>query len=521
MGSIVGAMYGSGLSISQIEEIVTRAPFSKLLNFNFIQNDSILETAKVNKFIENIAPDKKLENFRIPTALLSLELNSGNKYLITTGKISEVLQASYAIPYFFPPHQIENNYFADPGIVENSPAKAAKALGANFIIATTSTSNIHEDTYKSPEKIVNRYVEIVGDRNTERILNNYADLVIKSNVKNYSFIDFSMAKELIDIGYKDAKQKMEQLKEKLNNRQVQLTEPTKRKNLDLSQQFDDIKYDRMLVDAINFDPIIHYGQDYSFFKQDLLRSYLDHPQYGFKFDKDHIDFNLLATNNEDNDLETKLRWRKLTKKIDLINKIRFESNSNDDAELGLRYYNGNYSLETGLGVNNKENYIFLNNRYQHQFNNFNLAGEVDLFFNEINQSPELLLSNKASKKISSIWSIEPKLVFSNTKLIEAPIIYRGTKPTSDYPKLQLSLDYSYTHKFLQAVKLTKIIQIKDIGAYLFTDYLNDNNESIAYGIGFDSDFYLLGLKPFRVEGYLSYDQEIEESIVKINLNYNF
>ena len=522
MGSIVAAMYGSGLSIDQIEEVVTTVPFGKLINFSLARDGHFLETDKVNQFLENIAPHKRLENFAIPTAFLSLELDTGNKYLITTGQISDVVQASYAIPYFFPTHQIEKNYFADPGIVENSPAKAAEVLGADFIIATTTTKQVNRDIYKTPEKVVNRYVEIVGDQNTERILNNYADFVIESNVQNYSFVDFAMAEQLIAIGYRDTKEQIAKLKDKLAAQEIPLQERVARKKLDLSQEFNDVKYDRMIVDNLHFNPMIHYGQDYSFFKQDLMRSYLNIAQYGFELDKGHIDFRLLATNNDNNEVEGKLRWRKLTSNLDLVAKARIESNGqNDDGELGLKYYTDNYVLGTGVGTKNNLHYLFADSQFHTTVNQINLDGEVDLFVGAEEREAEVLWSQKFSSELSSIWNIEPKFVYSSTNFIEPTLIYRGTEPNTDFPKFQLAVDYSYTYEFVKTIQLSKIIQIKDIGAYLFTDYIDDRQEGLAYGLGIDSDFYLLGLKPFKVETYVAYDQETEDPIFSLNLNYNF
>jgi len=520
MGSIVGTMYGSGISIEQIEEIITDVPFVKLLDINFMGNDYILGTTKVNKFLEDIAPYKRLEDFPIPTALLTLELDSGSKYLITTNRISKVIQASYAIPYFFPLYQMEGRYFADPGILENSPAKAAKVLGADFVIATTIKAELSHDSYESPDKIVNRYVDIVSENNNRRIINNYSDIIIEADVGDYSFFDFSSADKLIEIGYQATKKKISQIKEKLKSKKIPLQKAPARKRLNLAQEFNDIKYDRMLLPTFHFKPIIHFGQDYSLFKQDLLRTYINMPQYGFEFAKGNVGFEFLATNNDTKDLEAELRWKKLTENTDIVAKTRIESDERDDGELGIRYYKDDYIFGTGLGVINNNNYIFTDASYKLELNQTNLEGEVDIFFDKVGEEPKILISKKTSFKLNDRWDLRPKLVFNNSNLVESPIIYRGDKPNK-FAKFQCSLDYAYTYEFVKAIQLTKMIYIKDIGAYLFTDYLNDDVSSMAYGLGLNGDFYLLGLKPVRIDGYLSYDQNNKEPVIKVNLNYNF
>jgi NTE family protein len=520
MGSIVGAMYGSGLSIEQIEELMIATPFAQLLDLNFINANSILETAKVNKFIENIVPQKRLEDFVIPTALLSLEINSGQKHLFTTGKISELIQGSYAIPHLFPIHQQEESYFVDPGIVESSPAKAATALGADFVIAT-NVFNIDTSNYDNSEKILNRYLEIVDQRNADRILANYADLVISSDVKDYSFMDFSSVEQLIAIGYRDTKHQMDQLKGKLAQRKIGLAQKTDREKLDLSQQLNDIKYDRIIIDTMSLDPLIHYGQDYSFFKQDLLKSRLHDFQSGFQVDRGHFNFELLAVDNTKENLEAKLRWKKLTPKLDLITKFKQQATGNNNAELALKYYAADYNLGLGLGTIGTNKYFIMDNKYQASFHNFDLAGEIDLVVDQLDQAPEILISQQATTKLSNSLSLEPKVVVSNTDLQDAPIIYRGRSIATSSPKFQLAVDYAYTYQFSQPVQVSEMVQFKDMGVYLFTDYLKHDSQSLAYGGGFASNLYLLGLKPFEVESYLVYEEKTEDTELRFNLNYNF
>ena len=48
MGSIIASLYGSGLSLEQIEEIVTDTPFANLFNFG---GGALLNSKKVNIFI--------------------------------------------------------------------------------------------------------------------------------------------------------------------------------------------------------------------------------------------------------------------------------------------------------------------------------------------------------------------------------------------------------------------------------------------------------------------------------------
>ncbi|TDX51947.1 patatin-like phospholipase family protein [Orenia marismortui] len=521
MGSIIATMYGSGLSIEQIEDIVTQAPFSKMFDFNLASNESILNTAKVNKFVEKVVNSKRLDQFPIPTALLSIELTSGNKYLTTTGRISKVLQGSYAIPYYFPIQRVKGKVFADPGIVENSPAKAATVLDADFVIATTYKGEISDNNYDTPGEIAARYMKLVQESNTYKILSKYSDIAIESDVVDYSFMDFSKADKLIDIGYRTTKRMIPEIKEKLEAKNIKLRNYKKREKLDLNQEIKDLKYDRMLIEELSYNPICYYGQDYSFFKHDLIRSSLYKFQYGMNLDKNHFNLTVLST-AEDNkdDVELKLRFRKLSKDIDLITKYKLNEDKDDDFMAGLRYYGDDYILGIGRGIINDQNFNYLKSKYKLGISSFLLEGESDILYPFKDEELKILISQTGEYKLNDNWILQPKLVFNNTNIMESPIIYRGESP-NDFVKLQLSLNFTYNHTFINIIDFMRIFRLTDIQAYLFSDYQKDDSSSIALGIGSKADFKLLGLKPLDLEVYGGYDKEVKDIKFGMNICYDF
>ncbi len=518
MGSIIGAMYGSGLSIQQIEEVVTNAPFSKMLDISIVDDNSILETSKVNKFIEDIAPNKRLEDFPIPTALLTLELKRGSKYIITTGEISKVIQASYAIPYFFPTLQLQENYFADPGIVENTPAKAAKVLGADFIIGTTYVADTSNDTYKSPKKIVGRYVEIVGDRNTDRIINNYADIVIESDIGSCSFMNFDNADKLIQFGYRDAKKKISRIKEELKKRGIALREPKSRREVDLTEEFIDLKYDRLLVEPIRSKTLFYYGQSHSSFDHALFADLEQDFQYGLNFNKGHFEFDLLSSGREGEDLETRLRWRRLSDRTDLITKVRSDG-ENLDYKLGVKYYNLDRSIEIGGARINEENKLYCDSNYDLDTSLLDLKSKFEILYSP-EDSFSMLASSSGKFRISSIWSVAPRVVFNNTDIISSPIIYRGYRPDESV-ELQATVDFNYTYNFIESLQLVNLLELTNIDLYLFGDYQSSRQGSLASGLGVGADLKLLGLKSIAIDIYAAHDDAgcgIEGNFI---INYQF
>ncbi|SJZ71426.1 patatin-like phospholipase family protein [Selenihalanaerobacter shriftii] len=524
MGAIIGTLYGSGIPIKQIEKIATEVTFSKMFELNFPSTQSLLETKKVNYSLEKLAPNKRLEEFPIPTVLLSFDLNRGAKYVHTSGRISNVIQSSYAIPVYFPVHKKsaynqEDFYLVDPGVVELTPAKTAKVLGADIIISSTAIDQLAYDKYNNPIRALSRMIQLLQKRNSAPIVNKYSDIIINNNVGNYSFMDFELADSLIKLGYSQTKKKIPEIKELLKQNNIALNKLERKQTLNISQTLKNIKYNRLMIDSYMTKPLIYFGKDNSLFKQELFKDELFKPQYGAKVTKEHIDFTVLNVDKDTDDLETSIRLKQVTPNIDLIGKGKINSEE-DKMELTMKYYTNNYTIGFGRKKINHQDFNLLTNEYDLSTNNIKFQGETDLLISPDFDSYKVLTSHQTKFKLSSIWSIKPKIVYNNTDILSSPDIYRGIEPeeTADF---QATIDWVYTHDFLPALEFMKIIQVNDIQLYLFSDYLSSTRESTAYGLGAQMNLRLLGLKPLHLGVYSSRDKKYDESKLSWDLDLVF
>ena len=525
MGSVIATMYGSGLKIEQIEDIVIRVPFSQMFDFNISSRESMLKTARFNKFIEAIGPQDDLKNFSIPTALLSLDLNSGKKYLITTGKISEVMQGSYSIPLYFPIHSYNGRFFADPGVVENSPAKSAKVLGADFVITTTLGGKIakRDEKYNTPTKAVRRYIDVVQNMTSQKVIEEYADIIIQPDLSEYGFMDFNYAEELIEKGYQKTKEMIPEIKNKLAEENISLKKSPEREFIDLKDEYRDLKYDRFLINKLDLTPSIYYGKDYSFFADNLTAINSNEIIYGAEFNKNHLDLNLLRSSSAA-ETYAQIRWRKLTKELDLLSKYRITEEHND-YQIEINYAEQDYLIGSGIGKIKQKDYLFFRGDYEFNLFKHLIDSRSNLIYNITEKDLSILTILEANSDLSKTWDIEASLVFNNTNLLKSPVIYRGSELNKE-KNLQLSLDYIYNHKFIDDISLMNIFEIRNIGLYLFTDYRQDKfneeyREDIAVGLGSKSNFYLLGVKPIDLEVFYTFEEDKEKNKFGVRFNYDF
>ncbi len=516
MGGIISTLYGSGLDYNSIETISTTLPYRTLFDINLIPVYSVFQTNKLNYFLELVSPHDNIEDFPIKTALLTFDLDSGYKYIASEGKVSDVLQSTYSIPFYYPVHKSKGRYLIDPGLVEMVPAKAARALTADIVIATTAFDELPYDTYKYPLQSLFRMLLLVQQRNAQPILENYSDIIIDNDVSNYDFKDFDMIERFIEIGYKSTKKMIPEIKRVLKEKKHKSTKPDFVK-LDESYYenlYTDILFDRIIYPDSNFKYLLYYFNSQSFFEQDLFRKLVYDFHYGFFFEKSHLQIKTLFDVDKDRHTETMLRYKKLTENTDLIfklkNNVKFKS---IDYISELKYYIKNSSISVGVANLNLANYYYLNNNIQLESRRVDFQNNIDLLLHSVKQ-PQIINSSIIDYDINNNWKYTNKFIYSNTNLLGNPDIYRGLDSESN-EKISLSTALTYSVPFGESPELLYFFSLEQLNPSVFLDMESTDEFNYALGINFNMVSSIMGLKPLNLDLSTAYDKNAG------NLIYNF
>ncbi|QIZ50900.1 patatin [Dickeya zeae] len=134
IGSIIGAAYASGNTPDQIWQMSTTLRVLSLADWNihgpgFVRGDALAHWAG------NLVGGKIIERFPVRFAAVATELNLSLPYVITAGDAGQGLRASAAIPGIFLPVESNGLTLVDGGVSALVPVRAARALGADVVIA--------------------------------------------------------------------------------------------------------------------------------------------------------------------------------------------------------------------------------------------------------------------------------------------------------------------------------------------------------------------------------------------------
>jgi NTE family protein len=144
-GGIVAAMYASGRTPNEIEEIFTKVDQSKLYGRSPAERPSLLGLAGVRKWLDEVMPNSTFENLLLPCALSAVDLNCGCEVVLNHGLVKAALMATIAVPGIFPAYIWDDCELIDGGVVNPVPVSLARKLSPSLpVVAVTLQTPIGE-----------------------------------------------------------------------------------------------------------------------------------------------------------------------------------------------------------------------------------------------------------------------------------------------------------------------------------------------------------------------------------------
>src|SRR5579862_2044183 len=236
MGSIIGAMYATGMSPAEIQafaekidwdEAFSSEPSYSQLSYRRKQDrrDYLINAALglkhglsgpnglnsgqgIGLLLDRIAfPQSEVatfDDFPIPFRCVATDMLSGQGVVLRDGSLAQAVRASMAIPGVFTPVTIGGHLLADGGMVQNIPVETVLAMDADVVIAVElrlAPGNLKD--LETITGVLSRAVSVMITQNERRSL-----ALAKANVSigmdGFTITDYSRVKELVELGYKTA-----------------------------------------------------------------------------------------------------------------------------------------------------------------------------------------------------------------------------------------------------------------------------------------------------------------------------
>ena len=140
-GSIVGALYASGLNAAELEAAIAELGRGQFADFE-LRGMGILPGSlgmvrgdRLHRFIDDRARHHRIEDFPLRFAAVATDLVTGELQIFNAGDVGAAVRASSAMPGVMTPAEIGGRLYADGQLSSPVPVDAARRLGARVVIA--------------------------------------------------------------------------------------------------------------------------------------------------------------------------------------------------------------------------------------------------------------------------------------------------------------------------------------------------------------------------------------------------
>jgi NTE family protein len=199
VGSILGAAYASGASLARIMATCRTLRLRDIARWR-VSRLAFASNHRLGDLIERVFEARQFEDLHIPMAVVATDLNSGEPVVITHGNLIDAIRASCAFPGLFEPVEIGTRCLADGGLVAPVPTRAARDLGAEYVLGVSvGVQDGYQGTPSNIFQVVSRAVT-AAQKHQHEVWERHADLVLRPDVQSLAWDDFERADEAIAAG---------------------------------------------------------------------------------------------------------------------------------------------------------------------------------------------------------------------------------------------------------------------------------------------------------------------------------
>ena len=213
-GAVVGALYASGRSGFDLQKIALDMDRSNVFDWNLSLRGP-LKGEPLRKFVGDAVAGRSLEKLPRRFAVVATELGSGELTVFRKGDTGWAVQASAAVPGVFQPVAIGGREFVDGGLTSPVPARVARQLGADFVIAVDISAKPRDGHSGNSLDLLLQTLAIMGQTISRQELSE-ANVVIRPATADLSATQLEDRHRAILEGEKAAASAMAELKDKLS-----------------------------------------------------------------------------------------------------------------------------------------------------------------------------------------------------------------------------------------------------------------------------------------------------------------
>lgn len=244
MGAIAGGLYATGMSPAEIEKVLGDMDWGAALSDNPPREDITFRKKEEDWIYQNrisigyskgkvlipggfvegqnlfftletltlpVAQIDDFDRLPIPFRAVGTDIVTGDRVVLSKGRLSEAIRASMAIPGIFSPVNIDGRLLVDGGLSDNLPVDVCREMGADIVIAVDiSTPLADKDHVGNILQVINQLTNFLTRRNMVPQLKD-SDVLLIPKIDEFASGDFEKALQIIPRGEAEARAKIPEL----------------------------------------------------------------------------------------------------------------------------------------------------------------------------------------------------------------------------------------------------------------------------------------------------------------------
>ena len=187
-GSVVGSLYAGGYSGFELQKIAFQMDEASVGDWA-LPDRGFIKGETLQGFINNALQNRPIEKLNKVFAAVATDLQTGEQVVFRRGNAGMAVRASSSVPGLFQPANIGEHEYVDGGLTSPVPVKAARAMGADIVIAVDISAKPKYAKVKDSMDILLQTFNIMGQSISSYELAG-ADIVIRPNTGLIGSADF-------------------------------------------------------------------------------------------------------------------------------------------------------------------------------------------------------------------------------------------------------------------------------------------------------------------------------------------
>lgn len=215
-GAIVGALWASGMTATEIERSSDSLDWSVLFDFDPVRailggiGLGLVRGDRLEKFLRQYI-SKPIESFPVAFAAVATDMENAETVALNRGDAAKAVRASCAVPALYEPVRARGRLLADGQISSPLPVPSARLLGAVNVLAVDTIFPPQHAQMSNPMSMLFQSLIVSGWRHllTERA---QANLVIAPEIRTSAQLGLGSREWLVKAGELAAQKDLELLR---------------------------------------------------------------------------------------------------------------------------------------------------------------------------------------------------------------------------------------------------------------------------------------------------------------------